>query len=387
VIPLRDWARVVYHPHGVVGIIGAYNYPLVLTMGDAIPALLAGNAVVLKPSELVPLTAELGRQKLIKAGLDPDLLQITHGSGPAGAALVNHADFVMFTGSVETGRRVATAAARRLVPFNVELGGKNALIILEDAHLRHAVTATIDGAFGNAGQICLCWERIYVHEAIWDAYLDLLLHETGRLRLSDSAGQPADMGVIIDARHVEKIAEHVSDAVSKGATVLYGGRLRDDISPTFFEPTILAAVTPDMLVHTEETFGPVIALYRVSSEDEAIRLANDTDTGLNFGVFTRSRRRGERVARRLQAGAVAVNDTAYYTWGAMGAPLGGFKQSGTGRRHGPEGIRQYTQAQMILINRTNTAIGSPATAMAMSPFLERLLTLALRLWRHIPLIR
>ncbi len=387
VIPLRDRVRVHYHPYGVVGLIAAYNFPLVLTIGDAIPALLAGNGVLLKPSELVPLSAAWGRDKLIAAGLPADLLQIVNGGPETGRAVVESADFVLFTGSIEAGRAVARQAAARLIPFTVELGGKNALIVLEDANLRQAVNATLDGAFGNAGQICLCWERVYVHEAIYDRFRDRLVQEAARLRLGPGSDHHTDIGAIINARHVEKIDAHVQDALAKGATLLAGGKRRPDLGPTFYEPTILEGVTPGMRLYAEETFGPVIALHRFRDVEEAIRLANQSDTGLNFGVITRDLRRAEAIAARLEAGSVAINDSAYYTWGAMAAPLGGHKQSGIGRRHGPDGLRQFTWTQSIVINHSGELVRSFESALAMNQTLERLLTIGLRLWRHIPFIR
>jgi len=371
----------------VVGMVGAYNFPILLTIGDAIPALLAGNAVVAKPSELVPLSSEWGRSKLIEAGLPEDLLQIVHGAGQTGAAVVDVVDYMMFTGSISTGRKVAVAASSRLIPFIVELGGKNSVIVLEDANLRHAALATIDGAFSNGGQICLCWERIYVHAAVYDKYIGYLMEELGHLRMVWDGDGQGDLGAIIDEAHLDRVDAYVQDALAKGARMLTGGRRRLDMGRSFYEQTVLTDVTPEMSLHTEETFGPVIAVYRFSSEDEAVRMANDTDTGLSFGVFTRSRRRGVRLAQKLRAGTVAVNDASYITWGAMGGPLGGMKNSGIGRRHGVEGIRQFTQPQTILINHTNDGVRSHESALAMNRAFEGLLTLGLKLWRHIPLIR
>jgi succinate-semialdehyde dehydrogenase/glutarate-semialdehyde dehydrogenase len=386
-IPLRDRTRVIYRPVGVVGLISAWNFPFILSAGDAIPALLAGNGVVNKPASLTPLTALWARARLIEAGLPADLFQVVTGPGhELGSALIDGVDCVMFTGSTAVGRWVAERAARRLIPYSMELGGKNALLVLPDANLRHAAQVAVEGGFNNCGQVCVNWERIYVHERVYQAFVDELLEQTAAIRLGNSRAFDVDLGSLISRAQLETIKAHVKDALEKGARVLAGGKRRPDLGPLFYEPTILADVTPDMRVHDEETFGPVMAVYSVTSVEEAIRRANDSRYGLHFGVFTADRAEGRRVAARLEAGSVSVNDS-YMAWAAMDAPMGGFKESGVGRRHGPEGIHKYTEQQTILTNMTGFQITSSETALAINDRLANLLALLLRVWRHIPFLR
>jgi succinate-semialdehyde dehydrogenase/glutarate-semialdehyde dehydrogenase len=386
-IPLRNRTRIVYHPVGVVGITGAWNFPFILTIGDAIPALLAGNGVVIKPASIAPLAALWARETLVEVGLPADLLQIATGVGKEiGDTLVDQVDCLMFTGSTKVGRAVAQRAAQRLIPYSMELGGKNAMLVLADANLDHAAIGAVEGAFNNSGQVCINWERVYVDASIYDDFVERLTRRTNELRLGPDATFEVDLGALMSAEQVAITDTHVRDAVSKGAKLIAGGRRRPDLGPLFYEPTILADVTPEMRVCSEETFGPVLAVYRVESAEEAIRQANDSRYGLHHGVFTRDRRQGERIARQLEAGIVCVNDT-YASWAAMDAPMGGFKESGVGRRHGPEGIRKYTEAQTIVVNQTPYQIGSYKTALSFSPFLERALTLLLRIWRYLPFIR
>lgn len=386
-IPLRDRSQVRYQPVGVVGIISPWNFPFILSVGDTIPALLAGNGVVLKPASLTPLTALWAREKLIECGLPADLFQVVTGPGSELAnALIDQVDYVMFTGSTEIGRRVAERAARRLIPYSMELGGKNAILVLPDADANHAALVTIEGTFNNCGQVCVNFERAYVHEAVYDAYLERLLHHTKILRMGSDATFNCDLGSLISQDQLDTVHSHVQDALSKGATLLAGGVPRPELGPFFYEPTILSDVTPDMTLYAEETFGPVLAIYKVRSEEEAVRLANDSRYGLNFAVATRNLKHGEQVAAKLQAGTVAVNDS-YATWAAMEGPMGGFKQSGVGRRHGPEGIRKYTEPQTILTNRTPWQIGSYETALSINDRLASILTLLLRIWRYFPGLR
>jgi succinate-semialdehyde dehydrogenase/glutarate-semialdehyde dehydrogenase len=386
-IPLRERAMVVYRPVGVVGIISPWNFPLVLAAADAIPALLAGNAVVLKPATLTPLTALWMRQKLIESGLPKEVLQIVTGTGSAlGNALIDSVDYVMFTGSTEVGHKVAERAARRLIPYSMELGGKNALLVLADAHIKHAAQVAIEGTFNNAGQVCINFERLYVESGIYDAFVEELLRQTRALRLGSERSYHTDVGSLISEDQLRTVEEHVQDAVNKGAKILAGGRRRPDLGPLFYEPTILTDVTPEMTLYSEETFGPVLSVYKVDSADEAVRLINDSRYGLHAAVATRNRRRGEQIAMQLQAGTVCVNDS-YIVWAAIEGPMGGFKESGVGRRHGPEGIRKYTEPQTILTNRTYWQIGSGETALSLNDWLANLLARLLRLWRHIPLLR
>lgn len=386
-IPLRERAVVVRHPVGVVGVLAAWNFPLVLAAGDTLPALLAGNGVVVKPASLTPLTALWFADAIREAGLPDGLLQIVTGPGSVlGDALIDHVDYLMFTGSTAVGRRVAERAASNLIPFSMELGGKNALLVLPDANLPHAARVAIEGAFNNAGQVCINYERAYVHEAVYDAFTAELVRQVEGLRLGATRGYDTDTGSLSGEGQLDAVEAHVADAVGKGATVLAGGQTRLHLGPYFYAPTVLAGVTPEMDVYAEETFGPVLSVYRVGSVEEAVAQANDSRYGLYFGVATRDRARGRQVAEQLAAGTVAVNDS-YIGWAVMDAPLGGMKESGIGRRHGPEGIRKYTEAQTIVANRTPWQIGTRESALAMNERLARTLVALLRLWRRIPFLR
>ena len=386
-LPTRSRSKVVYQPAGVVGIIGPWNFPFVLTVGDMIPALLAGNGLVVKPATLTPLSVIWARERLIECGLPSDLLQIVTGAGrEIGNTLIDHVDYVMFTGSTEVGRQVAQRAASRLIPFSMELGGKNAMLVLADANLKHAATGAIDGGFANCGQVCINWERIYVEAPVYDAFVEELLRQTAGLRRGYTRGFDTDLGSLISESQLETVEAHVQDAVDKGARVLAGGRRRPELGPLFYEPTLLTDVTPDMRVHSEETFGPVMSVYKVGSVDEAVRLANEGRFGLNASVWTRDRARGRAIAERLVAGTVNVNDTTL-AWASTDVPMGGVRESGVARRHGPEGIRKYTEPQAIVTNLTNYQIGSFETALAISERLVEVLALLLKLWRRVPFIR
>lgn len=386
-LPLRDRTIVIYRPVGVVGIISPWNFPFILSTCDAIPALLAGNGVVIKPASLTPLSALWMRERMVECGLPQDLMQIVVGSGSAlGNALVDHVDYVMFTGSTEVGRKVAERVAQRLIPYSMELGGKNAMIVLRDANLKHAAQVAIEGAFNNCGQMCIAYERLYVESAIYEPFIEELVRQMQALRLGSRRDYHADVGSLNSAEQLETTERYVNDAVAKGARVLFGGRRRPDLGPCFYEPTVLTDVTPEMAVHREETFGPVLAVYRVDSAEEAVRQVNDSRYGLYAAVATRNRRLGERIAAQLDAGTVVINDS-YMGWAAVDAPLGGFKQSGVGRRHGPEGIRRFTEPQTILTNRTWIQISSGESALAINERLANLLALLLKVWRRVPGLR
>ncbi len=386
-IPLRDRTKVIYRPLGVVGIISPWNFPFILATDDAIPALLAGNAVVLKPATLTPLSALWMRDRMIEAGLPPEVLQVVVGPGSAlGNALIDHVDYVMFTGSTEVGRKVAERAARRLIPYSMELGGKNAMLVLSDANLRHAATVAIEGTFNNCGQVCINFERLYVDSRVYDAFVGELKRQIDAIRLGSDRSFGTDLGSLISEEQLRAVEAHVQDAVDKGAQVLCGGKRRPDLGPLFYEPTVLVGVTPDMAVYSQETFGPLLSVYRADSLDEAVRRINDSRYGLYAAVATHNRRLGERVAAQLDAGIVCVNDS-YMGWAAVDAPMGGFKESGVGRRHGPEGIRKFTEPQTILVNRTFIQIGSGETALSINEKLANMLLWLLKVWRRIPLIR
>ncbi|GGN35143.1 succinic semialdehyde dehydrogenase [Streptomyces fuscichromogenes] len=341
-----------HHPRGVVGQIVPWNYPLELSLGDALPALVAGNAVVTKPDTQSALTPLWARGQLIEAGLPADVWQIVVGDGRVvGSAVVDQADYVTFTGSVRTGRDVAARAAARLVGASLELGGKNALLVLADADLDKAAEGAVRTCFTSAGQLCLSAERIFVHASVAAAFLERFVRGTRALSLGTSLGYGVGMGSLAGPRQLDTVSRHVDQAVAEGATVLAGGKPRPDVGPFFYEPTILDGVRPTMAVHAEETFGPVVSVYRFTDEDEAIERVNATPYGLNSSVWTKDTRRGERVAARLQSGTVNVNEGYTSAHGSVRSPMGGMKDSGLGRRHGREGILSYTEPQTVATQR------------------------------------
>ncbi|MEV6108636.1 succinic semialdehyde dehydrogenase [Streptomyces sp. NPDC051940] len=351
-IPTLTRVRELRHPRGVVGQIAPWNYPLELSVGDALPAFVAGNAVVMKPDTETALTALWARRQLIEAGLPEAVWQVVIGEGPViGPEVVRHADYVSFTGSTRTGREVAQGAAARLVGVSLELGGKNAMIVCEDADLDKAAAGAVRAAFSSAGQLCISVERLYVHERIADDFLARFAERTKALRLGAALGYGADMGSLAGERQLKTVQRHVDEAVDKGAKVLAGGRARPDVGPYFYEPTILDGVEKPMAVCEEETFGPVVSVYRFSDENDAVRRANATPYGLNSSVWTKNARRGRSLAARLRTGTVNVNEGYASAYGSVQSPMGGMGDSGLGRRHGSEGILKYTEAQTVAEQR------------------------------------
>jgi succinate-semialdehyde dehydrogenase/glutarate-semialdehyde dehydrogenase len=351
-IPVLTQALELRHPKGVVGHISPWNYPLELSAGDALPAFVAGNAVVMKPDTQTALTALWARRLLVEAGLPEDVWQIVLGEGPVvGPAVVDGGDYVSFTGSTRTGRDVAQRAAGRLVGTTLELGGKNAMIVLEDADLDRAVEGATRACFSSAGQLCVSVERLYVHEAVADEFLRRFTAATRALRLGTGLTYGADVGSLVSERQLKTVARHVDEARAKGAAVLAGGRHRPDVGPLFYEPTVLDGVQPPMAVCTEETFGPVVSVYRFGTEDEAVERANGTPYGLNSSVWTGNPRRGRRLAARLRTGTVNVNEGYAAAYASVASPMGGMGDSGLGRRHGVEGIWKYTEPQTVATQR------------------------------------
>jgi len=337
-----------HHPKGVVGIVAPWNYPLALSVSDAVPALMAGNAVVLRPDLQASLTALQAVALLTEAGLPESVLQVVLGEGPTvGQAVVDQSDYVCFTGSTPVGRHVAAAAGARLVGASLELGGKNSMYVAADADLKRAVSGAVRGSFSSAGQLCISKERILVHESIADEFTARFVAAVRRMRLGTELAYGPDMGSLVSAEQLARVEAHVEDARAKGARVLTGGHSRPDVGPYVYEPTVLAGVTAAMDVRDEETFGPVVTIYRVGSDEEAIQLANDTDYGLNASVFTRDVRRGRRIAAAIHAGTVNINEAYGAAWGSVAAPMGGMKASGLSRRHGAEGILKYTESQTV----------------------------------------
>ncbi|THE66505.1 succinate-semialdehyde dehydrogenase (NADP(+)) [Salinadaptatus halalkaliphilus] len=362
-IPLASDATVSYDPLGVVGVISPWNYPLTLAMTDTIPALLAGNAVVCKPDERTPFIALALADLLSEAGLPDGLFGIVTGEGATvGPALIDAVDYVAFTGGTETGRTVAEQAGRNLIGCSFELGGKNPMVVLEDADVETAARGAVKGAFTNAGQLCLAPERIYVHEARYEAFLEAFVGATRKIRLGHAFDYGPDVGSLIDGDHLETVREYVESAVDDGASVLSGGRARPDVGPFWYEPTILTDVEPDAKLACEETFGPVVTVHPVADTEEAIERANDSEYGLNASVWTTDRDRGREIAREIDCGTVCVNDPYTVGWAAIDAPMGGVGDSGLGRRHGPEGLRRYVDAKTIATSRIGPIDAPPGVS-------------------------
>lgn len=385
VVPRLTDVEVNHHPVGVVGIISPWNYPFELALSDALPALLAGNAVVVKPAEQTSFTALMGKRLLEAAGLPTDVFQVVTGRGAdVGPALTGAVDYVGFTGSTETGRIVAEGAGRNLVKCSLELGGKNPAIVLSDADLDRAVPTLVHGSFSNAGQVCISTERLYVHESIFDEFRDRFVDETEALTLGSGYDFKADIGSLISAEQLEKVTEHVADARERGATIHTGGEARPDLGPYFYEPTVLTDVDRDMDLCCEETFGPVVALYPFADTEEAIAEANDSDYGLNASVWTDDESFGRDVSRRIEAGTVNVNDAYGTAYASIDAPMGGMKDSGIGRRHGPEGLLKYTESQTIAVQR-GQGMGPPDGV----PFwlYEKAMSATLKLFDKVPGLR
>lgn len=356
-VPLVTRTEVHRHPVGVVGIISPWNFPLALSISDAIPALLAGNGVVFKPAEQTSYTALKVLELLEDAGLPSDLCHVVTGRGSdLGEPLIERVDYLTFTGSTETGRTVAEQAGRNLIDCSLELGGKNPMVILDDPDIGQAVQGAIDGCFTNAGQLCLSAERIYVHETVAEVFTERFVDATEDLRLGVDRDWETDVGSLISADHLEKVQAHVTDAREAGATVLTGGEARPDVGPSVFEPTVLTDVPESADLYRAETFGPVVSIYEVSSDEKAIERANDSEYGLNASVFTQDSERGRTVARQIEAGTVTINDAYGASYGSIDAPMGGWKQSGVGRRHGREGLLKYTESQTIAEQRTGPVV-------------------------------
>jgi acyl-CoA reductase-like NAD-dependent aldehyde dehydrogenase len=340
-----------YVPYGVVGVIGPWNYPLINNFGDAIPALMAGNSVVLKPASITPMSSLLIQEGLREVGVPDDVFLVATGpGGTVGSALVDSVDMLHFTGSTEVGRSLAEQAAKRLLPITLELGGKDPMIVLRDANLERAANAAVWGALQNAGQTCISVERVYVESDIYEPFVAKVVDKVARLRQGPPAAPGTiEIGAVTSPEQADIVAEHVRDAVEKGAKIEVGGGRRDGPG-LFFEPTVLTGVDHTMKIMTEETFGPTLPIMRVSDEEEAIRLANDSQFGLDASVFAGDPAHAEQVARRVQSGAVTVND-ALANYFAMEIPIGGMKQSGIGARHGRIGIQKYAKRQNLVVSR------------------------------------
>jgi succinate-semialdehyde dehydrogenase/glutarate-semialdehyde dehydrogenase len=373
------------HPVGVVAIIAPWNYPFTLSMSDATPALAAGNAVVVKPDSQTPFSTLWGAALLEEAGLPPGLFEVVTGAGSQlGEPLIGGSDYLMFTGSTTTGRKVAAQAAQNLIPCSMELGGKNAMIVLDDASLTKAVEGATRALFSNAGQLCISVERLMVHESVAAEFTRRLVERTRAMKLDAGLNYRAEMGSLVSGTQLETVREHVEDATAKGAKVLAGGRPRPDIGPYFHEPTLLDGVREGMTCFEEETFGPVAAVSTFASEEEAIARANASDYGLNFSLWTADAARGRRVAAQLEAGTVNVNEGYAAAWASVDAPMGGMKGSGLGRRHGAHGIQKYTEEQTVALQRVLPI--APPRFVGQRPW-GKAMTASLRVLRRLPGVR
>jgi succinate-semialdehyde dehydrogenase/glutarate-semialdehyde dehydrogenase len=341
----------IYKPVGVVGIISPWNFPWATPLDEVVMTLMAGNTAVLKPSELTPLTALKIYEVLSRAGLPENVLQVVTGDGSTGAALVaSGVDKIMFTGSVATGRRVAEAAAKYLIPVVLELGGKDPFIVLDDANIVNAARGVVWGAFANCGQSCSSVERCYVHESVAEQFIAEVVKETKRLRQPTKKDAAYDLGPMSSERQLSIVERHVNQAINNGAVALTGGERLRDVAAAFYPPTVLTNVTHEMDVMREETFGPVLPIMTFRTDDQAVRLANDSDFGLTASVWTNNIARGQQLARQIEAGTVTINEVLY-THAIAQTPWGGLKQSGLGRTHGQAGLLELVRPQHVHVNR------------------------------------
>ncbi|MFQ5948891.1 MAG: aldehyde dehydrogenase family protein [Acidimicrobiia bacterium] len=341
----RAWVE--YHPLGVAGVISPWNYPFLLPFNPTVMALTAGCTVVLKPSEVTPLSGALVQELANEAGLPSGTVQVVHGTADTAGALIDAADVVSFTGSSQTARKVAAQAAKTLTPVILELGGKDAMVVLEDADLRRAARAATWGGLTNAGQTCIAVERLYVVDEAYDRFVTMLAEQVGKLTVGSNDAR--DIGPITTPQQMEIIERHITDAVDKGARILVGGK-RSDQTGSFFEPTILVDVDHTMDIMREETFGPVLPVMKVPTAEAALELANDSAYGLHGSVWTRDRSRGRSLASAMETGTVAVND-CLVNYGIPDLPFGGIKDSGYGSSNGPEGLRAFTYPKAITDSR------------------------------------
>ncbi|MBW3657029.1 MAG: succinate-semialdehyde dehydrogenase (NADP(+)) [Actinobacteria bacterium] len=384
-LPGLTRTRELRHPKGVVGFIAPWNYPLSMAITDVLPALLAGNGAVLKPAQTTPFTALWAVDMAYEAGLPEGLLQVVTGRGSVlGTPMIDAVDFITFTGSTEVGRSVGEQAGRRLIGCSLELGGKNAMLVLDDADVDDAVQGAVAGCFASAGQLCISIERLFVAEAIADEFTARFVAAVEDLVLSASLAYGGELGSLASRSQLETVEQHVDDARAKGATILTGGRRRLDVGPLFYAPTVLADVTEDMRLFADETFGPVVTISRFTDVDDAVERANDSPYGLNASVWTGDTRRGREVAARLEVGTVNVNEAYAAAWASVDAPMGGFKDSGLGRRHGREGITKYTEVQTVAVQRFVPVSRIPGLSQDRN---ARTLTAALKLMHAIPGLR
>jgi acyl-CoA reductase-like NAD-dependent aldehyde dehydrogenase len=366
-----------YAPVGLVGVIGPWNYPITNSFGDCIPALAAGNTVILKPSEVTPLSSLLMEEMLRECGIPEGVFQVATGDGSTGAALVGNVDCIMFTGSTKTGKAVMKAAADAVIPCYLELGGKDPMIVCADANIDRAANAAAYYSMNNGGQVCISVERVYVEEPVYDKFVEKVTDNIRKLRQGAPEGiASVDVGAVTFPPQIEIVDEHVRDAVQKGAKVLVGGHPRPG-QGRFYEPTVLVDVDHTMKIMRDETFGPTLPIMKVKDTEEAVRLANDSVYGLQASVWTRDVEKGEALARQIEAGAVCVND-AQVNYSALNLPMGGWKTSGLGTRHGAAGIRKYTKVQSLLVTKL-----APKRDIHMFPYSKTRTRILQRLFRFL----
>jgi len=350
VVPFLSYTTEVRSPRGLVGIIAPWNFPFATGLSDAVPALMAGNAVLLKPDNKTALSPLYGIELLEQAGLPKGLFQVVCGEGPdIGPSIMDTIDYLMFTGSTGTGRLLGEHAGRNLIAACLELGGKNPMIVLDDANLDETVKGALFAVYANTGQVCMHIERIYVHDSLYDEFRDRFVAATAQLDQRAAYDFGPDLGGLISVEAMERVNSHVQDAVARGARVLVGGSPRPDLGPTFFEPTVIEGTTKEMLHGVVETFGPVVSLHRYSSVEEAIALANDTEYGLNASIWTTNIKRAENIARRIESGNVNINDGLATAYASKSTPSGGMKKSGVGARNGDQGLLKYTETQNVAV--------------------------------------
>ncbi len=352
VVPGLTRVEVNHVPKGVVGIISPWNYPFTMALCDGIPALLAGNAVVTKPDAQTMLSALLGAELLEEAGFPAGLWNVVAGPGrELGTPIIERADYICFTGSTATGRLIAQQCADRLIGCSLELGGKNPLLVLRDADLDRAAEGAVRASFSNAGQLCVSMERMFVADQVYDRFTEKFVERTKAMALRPGIEWGSDMGSLISQEQLDTVVAHVDDAVGKGAKVLAGGKARPDLGPFFYEPTILEGVTPEMTCFGNETFGPVISLYRFHDEADAVSRANAGEYGLNASIYSKDTKRARVIARHIKCGTVNINEAFGATFASIDSPMGGMRESGMGRRQGSEGVLRYTESQSVAVQK------------------------------------
>lgn len=374
-----------HHPLGVVGFISPWNYPLSLAISDAIPAILAGNAVILKPDQQTPFSALWSAELFAQAGLPPGVFQVLTGRGrDLGQPIIDNAEYVGFTGSTNTGRTIGSQAGCALIGCSLELGGKNPMIVLDDADIGRTVEGSIHACFASTGQLCVSIERMYVQSNLYEQFKKRFIERVNQMRIGPSYDFDRDVGSMSSQAQLAKMREHVDDAVHKGAEVLTGGKDRPDLGPYFYEPTVLENVNSDMAVYAEETFGPLVSLYRFDTIDDVVERANDTPYGLNASVWTRDLSLGQKIATRIQAGTVNINEGWVASWASVDAPMGGYKASGLGRRHGDTGILKYTQPQTVSVQHLTQIGASPRIP---NPKYAEIMPRVMKVLRYLPGLR